>query len=432
MSAWPDAPRGGGFVLRDASAPAALWPGALAGADIVRVDIAVADGAIRFVAPAGAGIAADWASFPMAGGMVWPCFVDAHAHLECTQTWARTPNPDGSFPGALGAYLQDRERWTPQEVRARMEFALACAYAHGTRAIRTHLAPRHDTLELYWEVFRDARAAWAGRVDLQGAALVSPDDVASDAALARICAVLRESGGVLGAFATAAPDVEASLARVFDAAERYGLALDFHADETSNAASRGLSHIARLAIARRFARPILVGHCCSIALQPADEIDRTLDLVAEAGLSIVSLPSCNLYLQDRQPARTPRWRGVTLLHEMRARGVAVAIGGDNCRDPYYAYGDYDMLEVFRDAARIAHLDHPFGDWPRAVTQTPSTIVGAPRAGFAVGDPADFVLFRARTFNELLARPQADRRLIRSGAFVEPALPDYAALDALTG
>jgi hypothetical protein len=43
--------------------------------------------------------------------------------------------------------------------------------------------------------------------------------------------------------------------------------------------------------------------------------------------------------------RTPRWRGVTLLHELKAAGVPVAIASDNTRDQFYAYGDLDMLEV---------------------------------------------------------------------------------------
>ena len=98
-------------------------------------------------------------------------------------------------------------------------------------------------------------------------------------------------------------------------------------------------------------------------VQPDDEADATIDRVAEAGIAVVSLPMCNMYLQDRVAGRTPRWRGVTLLHELTARGVPVAVASDNTRDPFYAYGDLDMLEVFREAMRILHLDHPVGDWP---------------------------------------------------------------------
>ena len=45
------------------------------------------------------------------------------------------------------------------------------------------------------------------------------------------------------------------------------------------------------------------GHVCSLALQP--DADATITLVMKAGVAIVSLPMCNLYLQDRVAGRTP-------------------------------------------------------------------------------------------------------------------------------
>lgn len=50
--------------------------------------------------------------------------------------------------------------------------------------------------------------------------------------------------------------------------------------------------------------------------------------------------------RDQRGERTPRWRGVTLLHELRSHAIPVAIASDNTRDQFYAYGDLDMLEVF--------------------------------------------------------------------------------------
>ena len=49
--------------------------------------------------------------------------------------------------------------------------------------------------------------------------------------------------------------------------------------------------------------------------QPQVSLVRTLDLLAEARVAVVTLPTVNLYLQDRGGGRTPRWRGVTLVHE---------------------------------------------------------------------------------------------------------------------
>ena len=78
---------------------------------------------------------------------------------------------------------------------------------------------------------------------------------------------------------------------------------------------------------------------------------------------------------------------MTLLHEMKARGIPVAVASDNTRDPFYAYGDLDMLEVFREATRILHLDHPVADWPTTVAATPAEIMRLDGAGtLAAGAP----------------------------------------------
>jgi cytosine deaminase len=55
---------------------------------------------------------------------------------------------------------------------------------------------------------------------------------------------------------------------------------------------------------------------------------------------------------------------------MRARGIRVSFASDNTRDPFYAYGDMDMLEVMREATRIGHLDHSRTDWTDAFLTAP--------------------------------------------------------------
>jgi cytosine deaminase len=90
-----------------------------------------------------------------------------------------------------------------------------------------------------------------------------------------------------------------------------------------------------------------------------------------------------------------------------------------------------VLEVFREAVRIAHLDRPVGVWPAAITRTPAEIMRLPERGrIMVGAPADLILFRARHYSELLSRPQADRIVLRAGQPIDAAPPDYRELDDL--
>ena len=187
-----------------------------------------------------------------------------------------------------------------------------------------------------------------------------------------------------------------------------------------------------MAIERGVKRRILVGHCCSLALQDDDERRKTIDAVARAGLSVVSLPMCNMFLQDREGGRTPRWRGVTALHELKAAGVKVMIASDNTRDPFHAFGDLDMMEIWREGARILHLDYPFADWAPVVSATPAEAMGLDLGVLRPGGRADMILTRARDFPELLSRPQSDRIVVRNGEASSATLPDYAELDALKG
>ena len=412
--------------LTGARVPAALTDaaGPRDGEGFVRLDLWLDGAHLRLDGPD------DTPSVDLGGAIVLPAFADCHTHLDKGHIWPRKPNPDGTFAGALSAVGEDREaRWTEADVRARMAFALRCAWAHGTRAIRTHLDSMGKQTAISWGVFRELRAEWADRIAVQAVAL-TPVDMVGTPEFDAVAAEVARSGGMLGTVTYPVPDIDARLDAFFATAARLGLDADFHVDETADPDSRTLDAIARAVLRNRFDGSVLCGHCCSLANQPEDAALATLDRVAEAGLAVVSLPMCNLYLQDRHAARTPRWRGITLVHEMAARGTPVAFASDNTRDPFYAYGDLDMLEVMREATRIAHLDHPFADWPAAFARTPAAIMGIGGGVIADGRPADLVIFPARRWTELLSRPHGDRQVIRAGRPITARPPDYAELDAL--
>jgi cytosine deaminase len=428
-------PASGWFVLTNARLHRSLTPGLAAEFDLdgfALGDIAVADGRITGIAARG-----DRPPPPRAidlkGRIVLPTFVDCHTHIDKGHIWPRMRNPDGSFMGALDATGTDRLlRWNASDVARRMDFSLRCAYAHGTSALRTHLDSVAPQETISWPVFEAMRERWAGRIDLQAACLMGIDAVREEGWFAGLARRVAAAKGVLGTVTFMVPDLDALLDRVFAAAIEHGLDLDFHADETDEVSAVSLDRIAEAALRHSFQGKVLVGHCCSIARQPDKQAQLTLDKVAKAGLAVVSLPMCNMYLQDRRGDRTtPRWRGVTLLHEMRARGIAVAVASDNTRDPFYAYGDLDMLEVYRMATRILQLDHPVGDWPTAVAATPAAVMRLEGAGvLAAGGAADMIVFRGRSWTELLSRPESDRIVIRAGKRIARDLPDYDELDEL--
>ncbi|TCU09928.1 cytosine deaminase [Rhizobium sullae] len=428
-------PNAGRFVLSNATLPAAAVGGYDAPAEegLVRADIVVADGLVSAILPPGEA-PADYAKSDLKGGMVWPCFADIHTHLDKGHIWSRNANPDGTFMGALEAVRADREAyWSAADVRKRMEFSLRSAYAHGTSLIRTHLdsiAPQH---RISFDVFDELREAWRDRITLQAVALFPMEFMVDAAYFADLVTVVREKGGLLGGVTRTGPDLVWQLDTLFRTAADNGLDVDLHVDETDDPGAETLKAIADAVIRNGFQGNVTAGHCCSLARQDDGLARRTVDLAAKAGLSIISLPMCNLYLQDRYPGRTPRWRGVTLFKELAAAGVKTAVASDNTRDPFYAYGDLDPVEVFREAVRILHLDHPLDTAARVITTSPASIVGRPDIGrIAAGSPADLVLFSARCWSEFLSRPQSDRVVLRRGKVIDRSLPDYRELDSIVG
>ncbi|RFB85061.1 cytosine deaminase [Rhizobium leguminosarum bv. trifolii] len=428
-------PNAGRFVLCNATLPAAATVGFDAPTieGLVKADIVITNGVISALLPAGE-TPAEFARSDLKEGLVWPCFADMHTHLDKGHIWPRNANADGTFLGALEAVRTDREaNWSAADVWKRMEFSLRSAYAHGTSLIRTHLdslAPQH---RISFEVFAEMREAWKDRIALQAVALFPMENMADAAFFADLVAVVREKGGLIGGVTRMTADLDSQLDVLFRAAADNGLDVDLHVDETDDPAAETLKAIAEAALRNRFEGQVTAGHCCSLARQDEETAKRTVEIVAKAGISIVSLPMCNMYLQDRYPGRTPRWRGVTLFKELAAAGVATAVASDNTRDPFYAYGDLDPVEVFREAVRILHLDHPLDTAARIVTTSPADILGRPDMGrIAVGAPADLVLFSARRWSEFLSRPQSDRVVLRRGKVIDRSLPDYRELDSVVG
>lgn len=416
---WP----GDAALVRNVRVPGCLLDGGPA--ELVSVDLRIAGGVIAEI---GGGLAGE--GVDCGGSIAMPGFVDLHTHIDKGQIWPRASNKDGTHLAARDAVTADREaNWSAADVRSRAEFNLRCAYAHGTVALRTHIDSLGRQLDISWPVFKALRAEWAGRIALQAVCLV-PLAAYSTPFVERMADTVAEAGGLMGGSGSIEPDAPALIARVFDLASDRNLDIDLHVDETGDPAAHTLRLIAQQAIRRGYQGRVTCGHCCSLAMQDPAEARETIALVAEAGLTVVSLPMVNLYLQGRAPGVTPRWRGITLLHELRAAGVRTVLASDNTRDPFYAFGDLDLAEVLREGVRIGHLDLPVGDWPACVTSLPAQVMKQPAGTLKRGAAADIVIFAARSYSELFARPQSDRIVLRAGRPIDTTPPSYRELDHL--
>jgi len=418
MTIHPDFPRTG-LRLLNARVPIALATGLErrevdAAHGLFTTDLALGpDGRIGPGAP-------DAAAVDLAGRIVLPGLIDTHVHLDKAFTVRRTGIPKGDGSGLLEAVrlsMADMPNRTHADLARRMELALHAAYMHGTVAMRTHLdTPDMPAESVSWRVFDELRSRWAGRLALQGVALMAVER-AEEADFAERCRQIARLAGVAGVFVAPNTATPARLDALFEHAAATGLDVDFHVDETLDATAAGLEMIADSVARTGFGGRVLAGHCCALSSKSEAELSRILDKVAASGIHVVALPHSNLFLQGRIAGRTPRSRGLTTIHEMLARGIPVHFASDNVQDAFFPYGGFDMMEVLRSAIRAGHMDE-VGGWIGGFYESAAAATGfAGHGRIAAGALADLVVFDAQDWIDLFSGPHSDRIVIRAGALL---------------
>jgi cytosine deaminase len=425
------------LLLKRARVPVAVLPASLANPapdatePSVVCDISV-EGARLVSVTRSSGAPGPGSGVDLGGALVFPGFVDAHVHLDKTHTWNRAPNRSGTFAEALETLGRDRENWTRADILRRAGFGLRCAWEHGTRLVRTHVDTGLPWGEESHAVMEELREAWRGRIILQTVPLTGISNYLGSEGDAIADIATKYGASALGGWSPMSAELPYQLDRLVAIARDRGLGLDLHVDENGRPREEVLRTVAEAVIRNRFDNPVVCGHCCSLSVQAPERQRSTIALVKEAGIRVISLPLCNLYLQDRQEPglqRTPQWRGLTLIHELMNAGVPVACASDNVRDAFHAFGDYDAAEVYSEAVRLGHLDSRLAESAGVVTSVAADIVGRQEAGrIAPGAPAHLVVFPARSFSELLSRPGSRRRLVDGESIRDSRPPGYDELN----
>ena len=356
--------------------------------------IAIEAGRVRSVQPAmditqGSG-------WDLAGTLALPAFVDAHTHLDKAFTLPRMQKVQPGLLGAIDAMLADRVRWTPGDVRERASRALQWAWECGTMHVRTHVDWwESDALPMAWPVMAELAQEWTGRVRLEQVALIKLPLFEDAAQALRLAQQVKATGphALLGGFVHSTNWSENALRNLLASAQACDLDIDLHVDEELNALAVGLQTTARLLREIGYEGRVVCGHICALAAQPEAQAFATLDAVARAPITVVSLPATNLLLQDAITGRTPRQRGITLVKEARARGIPLLFASDNVQDPFCRLGSFDPVEALGTAALVAQLDEPFDTWSQALCRADWLRRDpAPGRPTLVGMPADLVLF----------------------------------------
>ena len=357
----------------------------------------------------------------LGGWLLLPAMAEPHAHLDKALTADEVPNPKGDLMGAIGAWYAAAEdgRLSYDRTVERAAQAFEMLLVHGVTAVRTHINVTSDIgIESVLAVQEAARAV-EGLIDLQMVALTGwpmtgPDSADNVRALEEAV----EAGvDLVGGVPNLQDDPATAISDVLALAASAGIDIDLHTDETLDPSVLTLRELARQVSDKGFDGTVAASHCVSLGMQPAEVQAAVAAEVAAAGISVITLPQTNLFLQGRDdPVGTPR--GLTAINALLDAGATVAAGADNVQDPFNLVGRSDPLET---AALMVMAGHRLpADAYDMVSNVSRRVMGLAPVNFEPGDPADLVAVDAPSLRGAVADAPMSRRVYRRGRLVASA------------
>ena len=316
-------------------------------------------------------------------------------------------------------------------VEAVMERALRycdLAVSKGLLAIRTHVDICDDRLTAV-DALLEVKKKIAPYIDLQLVAFPQDGYFRSPTAAKNLERALDKGVDVVGGiphFERTMADGAASLKALCEIAEKRGLLVDIHCDETDDPLSRHIEALAyetqRLGLQGRVAG----SHLTSMHSMDNYYVSKLLPLIAEAGVHAIPNPLINIVLQGRHDTY-PKRRGMTRVPEMRAHGINVAFGQDCTMDPWYSLGGADMLDVAHMGLHVAQMTsrEAMRFCFEAVTTNPAKVMHLDGYGLAVGNNADMVVLQAHDAIEAIRLRARRLFVIRRGKVISETAPEDA-------
>jgi cytosine deaminase len=385
--------------------------------DGAAADIRVGDGVIAAVAAPGALPAPDnVASIDLAGYLLLPAPAEPHAHLDKSLLGDRVPNISGDLMGAIDAIRLDYPSMSVADIQTRALKAVSVAISRGFTEVRTHVNCGNELAIRGVEALVGVRDHVRNLVGVQLVALSESPITGDEGAANRraLQAALDLGVDLVGGAPAIDPDPVAAVHLLLQIAAESGTDLDLHIDESTDPSAGCLHVLAKAVLETGFTGRVTASHCVSLGAQDPGRCREIAELVAVAGISVVTLPQTNLYLQGRAGAPN-QLRGLTAIRELRAAGVAVAAGGDNWRDPFNPLGRIDPLETASLMVVAGHLlPH---DAYSAVSDQARAAMGLPVVRIEPGYPADLLAIKATSLVDAVADASEQRTVVRAGRIV---------------
>ena len=326
------------------------------------------------------------------GRVVSPGFVESHIHLDKALIADRKPNMSGTLKEAIAVTAELKPTFTEDDIYERAKKALEMIIPRGVTHIRTHA--EFDPAQGFtgFNTIMKLKEEYRNLVDIQVVAFPQEGIYKAPGTEELMYEAMEMGADVVGGIPYNDLSANQHIDLIFDIAKKYDKPIDLHQDFSDEADDMSIKYLAEKTIKEGYQGRVAVGHLTALHALPDAELQPIIDLIAEAGISVMALPATDLHLGARNDEYNVR-RAVTPIRKLRDGGVNVCIASNNIRNAFTPYGNGDIIQTAMLAIPVAHLGGA-SDLPTVlpmITDNPAKALGLKDYGVNVGSKADLVI-----------------------------------------
>lgn len=370
-------------------------------------DVLVRDG---LIAALGSGLVAGEAEVIEAEGrLLFPGFVDAHAHMDKTLLglgWYRNEVGPSLLDKIENERALRRERNIDSHKQSSVQARLAIAA--GTTHIRTFVDIDTEVGLRGFEGVARTRDDFRDALTMQIVAFPQSGMLVRPGTVELMETALREGAEVVGGLDPSAIDRDPAkhLDVIFGLAEKYDVDVDIHLHEPGELGAFAVELIAERTKVLGWRGRVVISHALCLGGIEDAYLGRLIELLLENEITIMSHGPSGL-------------RPVPSVKRLHEAGVRLCTGNDGIRD---AWGPLNMPDMLLRAFIIAYRNNLRRDDEIAITLDMATyggarVLGDADYGLAVGRRADLVLVPGETHTEAVIERPARWLVLRGGRVV---------------
>ena len=365
------------------------------------VDIAVAGGRITAIEPR---VSGDGESVDARGCFVSPGLVESHFHLDKSRILDRVaPLEDRRATDYMKRVSAVKDTFTPGDIYARSRQTLEQCVVNGVLSMRTHIEVDSPIALRGFDALERLAKDYAWAIDLQLCVFLQEGWTNVPGAEANVVAGLQRGAQVVGGAPRYDTDGPGQIERIFALAREFDVDVDIHGDGGYTTHDIMAWQICHLTDRLGWGGRVAIGHGSKYSCLPEAELKVLGKRLADSGVALAVLPATDLYTSGRHLEHSVI-RGVADANALIAQGANCSIATNNVLNPFTPYGDCSLVRIANLYANVVQRGtvEDLSECFAMLSDRPARMLRRNDYGIAVGNPADLVVWNAKSPAEVIA------------------------------